>query len=181
MKFIKKLSDWKIWLFCILPITMLAVWFALMIYAYVKGINNSTFFVCCEPLFIVAVLLMIGYAIFSQLKRKHILRSIAGIVFVVCFLGLQIAQLAMIPTFFSLSQEEDELYQLYIDTPYEDIAFKQRQDAWIDVKREVSDLSFTIHFINLGSYAAFAFACFCCSPAKQKNDKSANPGEDSEA
>lgn len=177
MRIIKKLSDWKTWLFGIIPIILYAVWFALMVYAYVRHINNPIFIIGSQIPFVVAILLLIGCKIFLQFKGKNfknIICGIAGTLFLACFLGLQITQLTMIPKLCSTSQEADELYQIYKDTPYGDATYYQHQDEWTKANNEVADLSFKIGFITIGIHAAILFATLCCPHAKQKTDKSDN-------
>ena len=80
MKFIQKISDWKTWLFTILPITLLVSSLSIAIYLCVKSWYNAPILICLEALFTIAFLLMDGYAfVFEPIRQKHYIRGSAAI------------------------------------------------------------------------------------------------------
>lgn len=176
-KFIKKLSDWKIWLFMILPIILLIIWLSIMIYCCVNSLYNATLIIGVQVLFPVAIILMSCDTIFKGIKQKHYLRGIASVALMVCFLGLQIASMVMLPKLIELSQEEENLYQIYKETSYGDASHEELQDAWREANREVSNLSFTLQLINSGSYVAVVVFNFCRPHVKQKSNDDNNESD----
>lgn len=175
-KVYQKLLSPKFWLTIILPIILLTVWISLVIFISIQHINNLTLVIFAQSCFIVAVLIMSGYEIYEQFKYRHIIRGVAVIISLVCFLGLQIAHLVMIPKFYNAVQEENELYQIYKDTPFDDTDYNQLWDLWREAVHEVTDLKFTIGFINWGSYVAIFLGGLCWN--KQKSNAIDNVKEE---
>lgn len=151
-KVYQRLLSPKFWLTIILPIILIIVWFSLMIYMAIQHINNLTLVIFTQSCFIAAVLIISGDEIYAQFKYRHIIRAVAVIISLACFLGFQIAHLVMIPKFYNAVQEENELYQIYKETPSDDANHNQLWDLWRDAVLEVTNLKVTIGFINWGSY-----------------------------
>lgn len=170
MQFIKKLSDWKIWLFAILPIILLAFWLSVMIYCYVNSSYNALIIVSTQALFPIACILMNSYSLFFQIKQKHYIRGIASIALMLCFLGLQITIMVFIPKLIELSQEEQSTYQIYKETSYDDDNYSERQNAWRTANKKSHDLNFKMQFISYGSMFAFIIGEICSPTFKQKNE-----------
>lgn len=178
MIFIKKLSDWKVWLFTILPIILLGAWFVIMIICYAKSSHNAALIIGAQVLFPIAIILMNCNAIFVRIKQKLYIRVITSIALTLCFLGMQIATMVMLPELIEISQEEKNLYQSYKETSYDDPTYEERWDAWITANKKERDLGFTIQLLSSGSMIAVVFAVVCCPPVKQKNGEPDTISED---
>lgn len=125
MKFLKKLTDWKVWLFIILPIVMIIAYIATGIYIYANSVYNIPLIIVTLALFPAACLLLFMHPHDLRIKQKHPRRSVASIAFMLCFLVLQITVIVMTPALVSTYQEEQQLYQTLQETSSDDAEFSE--------------------------------------------------------
>lgn len=94
------------------------------------------------------------------------------------FLGLQIACMVQTPKLVEASLAEQNAYQIYKETSYDDIAYTERWDAWRTANGEVRNLSRTTENLSFGSIFAVAFAHIAYFPVKPKNNGNNNDSGD---
>ena len=70
MKFLKKFTDWKVWLFIILPIVMIIAYIATGIYIYVNSVYNIPLIIVMLALFPAACLLLFMHPHGLRIKQK---------------------------------------------------------------------------------------------------------------
>lgn len=178
MKVIKKLSDWKIWLFFILPIILYITWLVILIYVAGNQIYEAPLIISAQLLLVVGALLMFFHDIFGRLKQKHIILNIASILLFVCFLALQVAIMVMIPKAFNVYREKEILYEEYKETSSSDEDHQDKRNAWFEAVDESSQMSFTLSFMTYGSMIACTLACICAKPTKKNTTDSTDTSEE---
>ncbi|MGN1372914.1 MAG: hypothetical protein ACI4VK_02570 [Candidatus Coproplasma sp.] len=171
MKLLKKLRDWKVWVFTIFPIAMIVAWFAITITILASGKYTTALVLTAQALLPVAVLLMFGFQIFTRIREKSYLRSAIAIVLILLFSGLQITAFIKLPDLIEKEQEKQRLYQILEETPREDPDYWERHEEWNDAYNKAYDASSTLQWINLGSYAAIAFVPISVGKRNHEEDK----------
>lgn len=171
MRFLKKLTDWKTWVFTILPLILFAIFFALLIYAYKKSPYNAPLIISAMTLLPTALILINAYPISLRIKQKHYIRGLASIAFILLFLGLQIVSMVMLPKLIETSQNEQNAYQNLLDTSFDDENRSKLWDAWEAANEKAHDIDFKMEFLYLGSMVALAFAEIICPSRKRKTDE----------
>lgn len=171
MKFSKKLLNWKIWLFRILPIVLFVTWLSLMIYVYVNRLYNATLIISTQALFSIAFVLLSADSIVLRIKQKHYVRGIAALLFCCAFLGLQISTMVMVPKLIDASNEKQSAYQVLQETDFDDVAYKGLWNSWITTNDKTYKISQTMQLLSMGSYFAILFTGIAGQPAKKDNEE----------
>jgi len=172
----KKLSDWKFWIFGILPSLRLAGCIALTGYGWANHITDYPLAVFAQYLLVTAMLLFSCPRVVTLFRQKHLLRAIFSLACILIFLGLEIATMALLPKLFELSNEERRLRDEYLESSFDDESFHEKHDAWYEAYDDVADLNFTLEFMNLGGILAIAL-----SPVVMKPNKKEESGQDAPA
>ena len=179
MKIFNKLSDFKTRIFFIVSIAMLSGFVGILIYEAVVKIFNAPLFIFGEILLITGVVLILTDEILRNIKQRAVARAISGIIFAVCFIGLQTAFAAMFPRYYAITTEYIAQFDELKDIPPENKdEFWEKYDALQEITDAKSQLSLTLGFLNLGSWAAVILAR-CCA-MNLKKEKSADDKDHSE-
>lgn len=171
MKFLKKFTDWKVWLFIILPIVMIITGFAIGIYIYVNPIYNIPLLIVMLALFPAACLLMFMHPHDRQIKKKHPWRSAASMALMLCFLVLQITAIVMTSDFVSTYQEEQQLYQALQETSSDDAEFSECFDDWSSANKKANNARSTWQFLFYGSLWALTLSSLCAPKGNHDTNK----------
>ncbi|MCH5163948.1 MAG: hypothetical protein J1F36_02910 [Clostridiales bacterium] len=172
MKMLKKLSNWKTWVFFILPLLMLLSNFGILIYEAATKSYNASLIVLAEILLIIGVVLFFCNNIFYRIRQKSLVRGIAAILFAVCFICLRVAFVVKSPEYCNVSIEYEKQYEEWKDIPYENKdEFREKYDALQQVRDLQRDLGFTLEFLHIGSLGALSFMAFCVGNPKKENSE----------
>ncbi len=181
MKFIKKLADWKTWVFNILPILLFVAWAAILIYAIKNSITDPALVICAQLLLTVAMLLLISTDVFKQFKQKPIIASIASVALTACFVGLQVATMVLFPHLCDLSDKENSLHETLIEMTRDDAEYEKTHDAWLEVSDDLHDIWFTMDMLSSASFIAIGLGTICSKNTKKEkpelNEQNANNNE----
>lgn len=172
MRFLKKFTDWKVWLFIILPIVMIIAYIATGIYIYVNSVYNIPLIIVMLALFPAACLLLFMHPHGLRIKQKHPWRSVASIAFMLCFLVLQITVIVMTPALVSTYQEEQQLYQALQETSSDDAEFSERFDDWSSENKKANNARSTSQFVFYGSLWALTLSSLCAPYGKHDTNES---------
>ncbi|MGN0811993.1 MAG: hypothetical protein ACI4MQ_00585 [Candidatus Coproplasma sp.] len=178
MKFLKKLKDWKAWVFTILPYALIVAHFSIMISILASGKYTTALVITAMALLPVALLLMYGFQVFLRIREKRYLRSIIAVVFLLLSIGLQITAMVKLPDLIEKEQEKQRLHQIVEETPYDDPEYRQRFDAWGDAVDRAYDASTTLNWIMWGSYASWVFVALSVHSSKRDNDEDKDKKEE---
>ncbi|MDE6585641.1 MAG: hypothetical protein K2K80_03055 [Clostridia bacterium] len=181
MKIIRKLLDWKVWVFTIFPLILLAAWLGVLIYVYEKSIYEAPLIIGAQILFIFAIILIIVPSIILRLKQKKYIRGLSAVVFMLCFLGLQIALMTMTPSLIDIAQEERNLYQIYYESSYDDADHSEKREAWRIVRDKEYNLSFAMSMMNNASMIGIALSGICSQSHKRNKDEVENQSTDNKS
>ncbi|MGN0683451.1 MAG: hypothetical protein ACI4JY_07210 [Oscillospiraceae bacterium] len=180
MKFLKKLTDWKTWLFTILPIALIVAHFSIIFSILASNKYTTALVIIAMALLTVALLLMSGSQIFLRIREKHYLRPIIAVVFLLLSLGLQITAIVRVPDLIEKEQEKQRLHQILEDTPYDDPEYRERFDAWGNAVDRANDASTTLKWIVWGSYASWVFVALSAHTGKHETDEDKDKKEENQ-
>ena len=172
MRFLKKFTDWKVWLFIILPIVMIIAYIATGIYIYVNSVYNIALIIVTLALFPAACFLTFICPHDRRINQKHPWRSAASIAFMLCFLVLQITFIVMTPDLVSTYQEEQQLYQALQETSSDDEEFSERLHDWSSANKKTNNARSTWQFVFYGSLWALTLSSLCAPKGKHDTDES---------
>lgn len=174
MKVLKKLKDWKVWVFTILPFALIAVWFTIIIVILASGKYTTALVITAMALLPVAVCLLFAQQVFLRIREKRYIRSVIAIVLLLLFLGLQITALVRVPDSIVKVQEKQRLHQIVEEIPYDAPEYRERFDAWNDAVDRAYDARTTLNWIAWGSYVAVVFITVSVGKHTTKEDKDKN-------
>lgn len=172
MRFLKKFTDWKVWLFIILPIVMIIAYIAIGIYIYANFVYNIPLIIVMLALFPAACFLMFIAPHDRRIKQKHPWRSVASIAFMLCFFVLQITSIVMTPDLVSTYQKEQQLYQTLKETSSDDAEFSERLHDWSSTNKKMNNARSTWQFLFYGSLWALTLSSLCVPKGKHDTDES---------
>lgn len=169
MKIINKLFKLKTWLFVILPFLILLSYFGIYIYEAVSKSYNVSLMVFAEILLIIGVVLRLCYIVFRCIKRKAIVRGIAVILLIVCFICLRISFTTIFPRYLNIGVEYQRQYDEWKAVPPENMdEFREKYYALQIVKDSQRELGFTLELLHLGSLGALVIASYCAGNFKKE-------------
>ena len=149
MKIINKLFKSKTGLFVALPFLILLLsYFGIFIYEAVSKSYNVALLVFAEILLIIGVVWLFCYIVFQCIKRKAIVRGIAVILLIVCFIGLRVSFAAIFPRYLTIGVEYERQYdELKAIPPENKDEFWEKYDAMQIVKDSQRKLGFAFSIL----------------------------------
>ena len=138
---------------------MLLSYFGILIYEAVSKSYNISLMVFAEILLIIGVVWLLCFIVFRCIKRKAIVRGIAVIFLIVCFIGLRVSFIAIFPRYLNIGVKYERQYdELKAVPPENRDEFLEKYDAMQIVKDSQRKLGFTLEFLYLGSLGVLVIA-----------------------
>ncbi len=181
MKFLKSLTDWKTWVFTIIPFILCIAAVGIGIYAVKKETVLVADAIIAFLLLVISATLPLGRLIFMCFKEGKYIRGSISVLLVVGYLCVVGVSSAKIPKILRLENERDELYEIWMETPYEDETYQQKRQAWWDKTEEVDDIHFSFRMVLwVSSLVVYIGNCFIANPNKKKDSDNAEELEQSQ-
>ena len=157
----KKFLKLKTWVFFVLPCVLFISWLIILIYAYENSINDASLIIGAQLILVAGALIMFCPAIFKRIPKRPLIRGIVSVVLFVCFLGFQVASMAIVPKLCYIWQAHEQIYAELIETSSDDADYQELWTAWKNTNKEQRALKFKAQIFNSVSCIALSLACIC--------------------